>query len=236
MTNTNLAAAPRTLARTAGALYLLIAVAGGFAIGYLPTIINVPGDVVATATNIAGNMGLARLGLFAEIVVLLAEIGLTAILFHLLAPVSEMWSRTAAWSRLLMVAIMGVNITASGMALNMVATAASPADVAGTVDMLLSLRDTGVKLWGLFFALHLAVMGSLVFASGYLSKILGAAIALGSIGYLFDSLSTFVLPGNDIVSLIAMVFLGVSMVGEIGFTFYLLIRGLNLDAWNARTA
>lgn len=235
MTSTSVSA-PKTLARTAGALYLLIAVAGGFAIGYLPTIINVPGDAVATVTNIADNMGLARLGLFAEIVVLLAEVGLTAILFHLLAPVSEMWSRTAAWSRLLMVAIMGVNITASSMALNMVASAASPADVADTVDMLLSLRDTGVQLWGLFFALHLAVMGSLVFASGYFSKLLGAAIALGSIGYLFDSLSTFVLPGNDIVSLVAMVFLGVSMVGEIGFTFYLLIRGLNLDAWNARTA
>ena len=235
MTSTTVTA-PKTLARTAGALYLLIAVAGGFAIGYLPTIINVPGDAVATATNIADNMGLARLGLFAEIVVLLAEIGLTAILFHLLAPVSEMWSRTAAWSRLLMMAIMGVNITASGMALNMIAGAASPADVAGTVDMLLSLRDTGVQLWGLFFALHLAVMGSLVFASGYFSKLLGAAIVLGSIGYLFDSLSTFVLPGNDIVSLIAMVFLGVSMVGEIGFTFYLLIRGLNTKAWDARTA
>ena len=98
------------------------------------------------------------------------------------------------------------------------------------------LKDTGVKLWGLFFALHLAIMGSLVFVSGYLSKLLGAAIALGSIGYLFDSLSTFVMPGNDIVGLIAMIFLGVSMIGEIGFTFYLLIRGLNAKAYAARTA
>ena len=226
----------KPLARTAGALYLLIAISGGFAIGYLPTVISVPGDAVATAQNMAANIGLARLGLFAEIVVLLAEIGLTAILFHLLAPVSEMWSRTAAWSRLLMVAIMGVNITASGMALNMVASAADPAEIAGTVDLLLRLRDTGVQLWGLFFALHLAILGSLVFFSGYLSKILGAAIALGSIGYLFDSLSTFVLPDNDIVGMIAVVFLGVSMIGEIGFTFYLLIRGLDTKAYADRVA
>ena len=138
MTIFNSLATPKGLARSAGALYLLIAVAGGFAIGYLPTLISVPGDAVATAQNMAANIGLARLGLFAETVVLLAEIGLTAILFHLLAPVSPMWSRTAAWSRLLMVAIMGVNITASGMALNLVAAAADPASVADSVNMLMT--------------------------------------------------------------------------------------------------
>ncbi|MBU1174916.1 MAG: DUF4386 domain-containing protein [Alphaproteobacteria bacterium] len=236
MTHTARLATPLTLARTGGALYLLIAVAGGFAIGYLPTILSVPGDAVATALTIADNMELARLGIFAEIMVLLAEIGLTAILYELLTPVSAFWARTAAWSRLLMVAIQGVNIALSGLALNLIGAATSPADVAETTDLLLRLRDTGVDLWGLFFAMHLAILGSLVFASGYLSKILGAAIALGSLGYLFDSLATLVLPGNDIVGLVAMVFLGVSMVGEIGFTFYLLIRGLDEKAYAAITA
>ncbi len=236
MPNAPTIAAPKTAARSAGALYVIIAVAGGFAMGYLPPILSVPGDAVATTQSIADNMALARFGLLSEIVVLLAEIGLTAILYYLLAPVSEAWSRTAAWSRLMMIAIQGVNIALSGTALNLIGGAADTATVADTADMLLALRDTGVELWGLFFALHLAIMGSLVFASGYLPRVLGAAIALGSIGYLFDSLETLVLPGNDIVAWIAVVFLGVSMVGEIGFGLYLLIRGLNTTAWNAGAA
>ena len=99
---------PKGLARSAGVLYLLIAVAGGFAIGYLPTIISVPGATPSPPLRawpriwaLPGSACLPKSSSY------LAEIGLTAILFHLLAPVSEMWSRTAAWSRLMMVAIMG---------------------------------------------------------------------------------------------------------------------------------
>ena len=227
---------PKTLARSAGALYLLIAVAGGFSIGYLPSVLMVPGDAVATAQSLADNIGLARLGLMAEVVVMLAEIGLTAMLFHLLKPVSEMAARTAAWARLSMVMIMGVNIMVSAMALAIVSSAAVPGDVSVQVSGLLEMRDIGVKLWGFMFALHLALLGWLVFLASYLPRAFGLLIGLGSIGYLFDSLETFATPGNQIVSLIAVIFLGVSMLGEIGFTFYLLIRGLNAERWNARAA
>ncbi len=224
------------MAHSAGALYLLIAVTGGFSIGYLPSVLMVPGNAAATAQSLADNIGLARLGLLAEVVVMLAEVGLTAILFHLLKPVSEIAARTAAWARLSMVVIMGVNIMVSAMALSLVAGAAMPGDVAAEVSGLIELRDIGVKLWGFFFALHLALLGGLVFRAPYLPRVFGLLIGLGSLGYLFDSVETFAASGNEIVMAVAAVFLGVSMIGEIGFTFYLLIRGLNAERWGARTA
>lgn len=236
MTATSQIGSLNRLARTAGALYLLIAVCGAFAIGYLPSVLIVPGDAVATAQNLAGKIGLARIGLLMEVVVMLAEIGLTAILFHLLKPVNEMTARTAAWARLSMVAIMGINIMLSAMALSIVSGAAMPGDVAAQVSGLIELRDIGVKLWGFFFALHLALLGWLVLRAPYLPHIFGVLIGLGSIGYLFDSLETFAAPGNEVVIAVAMVFLGVSMIGEIGFMVYLLIRGLNTERWDARAA
>jgi len=135
-----------------------------------------------------------------------------------------------------MVVIMGVNVMLSALALNLVGSAAAPADAAATVSLLLEARNLGVEVWGLFFALHLMLLGLLVFASGYFPHLLGAAIGLGSLGYLFESLSYLVLPGNDVVSMLAAIFLAVSMIGEIGFTFYLLIRGLNAKAWAERAA
>ena len=227
---------PVGLARSAGALYLLIAVAGGFAIGYLPTVLTVPGDAVATAEAINAHLGLARLGLGAEVVVMLAEIGLTALLFRLLSPVSELAARTAAWARLAMVMIMGVNIMLSAGAIALIDGATVPGAVADAASQMLALRDIGVKLWGFFFALHLALLGGLVFAAPYLPKLFGVLIGLGSLGYLLDSASALLVPGNEPVAFSAAVFLAVSMLGEIGFTFYLLIRGLNARAFPAATA
>ncbi len=227
---------PIRLARSAGALYLLIAVAGGFSIGYLPTVLSVPGDAVATANALADNLKLARMGLGAESVVLLSEIALTAMLFHLLKPVSELASRTAAWARMSMVVIMGVNIMVSALALNLIGDATLPADVADEVAGLMAFRAIGVKVWGLFFALHLAILGGLVFCAPYLPKVFGLLIGFGSLGYLFDSAAMLLMPNDGLIALLASVFLAVSVIGEIGFTFYLLIRGLNARQWPIQTA
>ncbi len=43
---------PTAYAKLAGLLYLLIAISGGFSIGYMPSVIMVPGDAATTAQNI----------------------------------------------------------------------------------------------------------------------------------------------------------------------------------------
>ncbi len=72
-------ASPRHLARIAGGLYLIIIVAGFFAIGLVPATIVVPGDAAATAHNILTHELLYRLGLVAHIIILPCNIALALI-------------------------------------------------------------------------------------------------------------------------------------------------------------
>lgn len=76
-------ASPRTLARTAGWLYLVIIVCAGFAEGYVRGTLVVPGDAAVTAANIGSAPGLFRLGLAADLVAFLADAAVAVLLYVL---------------------------------------------------------------------------------------------------------------------------------------------------------
>ena len=66
------------LARPAGALYLAIAIAGGYSMGYLPAVLTVAGDASATAGNFVSHPSMVRLGIAADMIVMMAELAATA--------------------------------------------------------------------------------------------------------------------------------------------------------------
>ena len=82
-------ASPRQLARIAGALYLLNIVAGFIAIGLVPAILFVEGDVAATLRNIQANELLYRLSLAAHMIPILCNVPLVVILYDLLKGVNK---------------------------------------------------------------------------------------------------------------------------------------------------
>src|SRR4051812_14797378 len=98
------------LARTAGFLYLLVAVCGGFSFFYMRSAIIVPGDAAGTVTHLLASERLFRLGIVSDAVVFLSEILLTALLYILLRPVSKALSAAAAFARLAMVVMQGMNL------------------------------------------------------------------------------------------------------------------------------
>ena len=59
---------PKRLAKIAGALYLLVAIFGGFALAYVYPKIYVAGDAAKTAANLVANSGLVRLGVVADLI------------------------------------------------------------------------------------------------------------------------------------------------------------------------
>ena len=59
--------APKRLARSAGVLYLLVAIFGGFAQGFVYPKIYVAGDAAKTVGNLIANSGLVRLGIVADL-------------------------------------------------------------------------------------------------------------------------------------------------------------------------
>ena len=88
----------QSYARTAGLLYLVIAVFGAFAIGYVPSVIIEAGDAATTAGNLLANKTLFNMGIFGNIVVLLVEIILTVMLYIMFKPVSPSLSLIAVSS------------------------------------------------------------------------------------------------------------------------------------------
>src|ERR1035437_903143 len=59
---------PKRLARIAGVLYLLVAIFGGFAEGYVEPKMYVAGNAAATTGNVVANSGLVRMGVVADLV------------------------------------------------------------------------------------------------------------------------------------------------------------------------
>lgn len=222
---------PKPLARKAGTLYLLIALVGAFAIAYVPSQIVVSGDAVATLSQLRAQANLFRTGIAADFVVIVAEIALTAILYILLRPVNPVSSLLAAMARFAMIIVMSINVWINGSAFLMAQGA-----LAGSADTILTLLDVhalGVYLWGVLFGLHLYVLGGLICRSGYFPKWLGGALLLGSFGYMIEGASK--LMGLEYV---ALTWLNIGLLtlvtfAELGFAFWLIIKGPDLQKWQA---
>jgi Domain of unknown function (DUF4386) len=221
----------QSYARTAGFLYLLIAVAGGFSIGYVPSVIIQTGDAAATATNLAANIGLFRLGLLGDIVVLLAEVVLTAMLYVMFRPVSPTLSLVAAWSRLAMVMVMAVNLVINAMPMLLLngSAVAGPGE-AGQLQAIAMLffdaHQVGIYVWQLFFAMHLLALGYMIVRSSLFPRLLGWMMMVGSFGYLIQGLAEITDSQNASLSVLYIALLVVVTVGELAFALWLLIRGV----------
>src|SRR3954452_236085 len=59
---------PKRLARIAGLFYLLVAVFGGFAEGFVDPSMYVAGDAATTVGNVVAHAGLVRMGVVAHLV------------------------------------------------------------------------------------------------------------------------------------------------------------------------
>jgi len=78
------------------------------------------------------------------------------------------------------------------------------------------------------FAIHLILIGYLIFKSSFIPRILGALLIIADFGYMIQSLAAFLFPNLD-VSIILF-----TALGELLFTLWLLIRGVNVERWEQR--
>ncbi len=222
------------IARSAGILYLIIAVAGAFSFMYVRSSLLVAGDANETAANIAANAGLLRLGIAADAIVFLSEIVLTVLLFILLEPVSRTLALVAAFARLAMATMQGINLLTYALVLLLLGGASyltvfTPEQLNALALLFLNAYEYVALFWGMFFALHLLTLGYLIYKSGYFPALLGLLMVLAGLGYLIDSFGSIFLPQYDAVFAI-LVSVG-ALVGELGFALWLLIKGVNVEKW-----
>ena len=235
MTIQSLEMHPNSYVKTIGLLYLIIAISGGYSIGYVPTVIMTDGNAAATAQALIDNQGLFRLGVLADIVVLLAEIIITVMLYVLFKPTSPTLSMIAAYARFSMIMVMAVNILINIMPLILLNDGTLEREQWQNLTLtLFKAHQYGVYIWGILFGLHLMVLGYLVLVSGYVHRVFGWMLLLGSAGYIIEGVTRVTATQNDVLSLLIVALLTLVTIGELSFALRLLIKGVNSTAWHGR--
>lgn len=207
---------PRT-GRLAGLLVLPLLLLGPFSLVYVPELVHVPGDALATTEALAAHASTLRLGLLGEVGIAFTEVGMIVALHLLFRHVNEGVSLAAALARSVMVALMGVSVVAGFAAL------AVGADSPAVVEMLMVMRDGIGATWEAFFALHLVLLSVLVARSKRVPAILGGLVAVGGLGYALNAVARFAVPGLEPMaqSVVAVT----AVFGELPLFLWLLIRG-----------
>ena len=236
-TNRTAGTSPLVYARVAGFLLLFVAIIAPFSQLYVPSTLIEPGDATATANNIGASGWLFHLGIVSDSLVFLIEIVLCVLLYVLFRPVSRTLSLVAAFARLAMSVVMGINLLPYFIALLLLSGAGylsvfEPAQSDALALLFLNAHEGAVYIWQLFFGFHLLVLGYLIYKSGYFPWILGVLMVLGSLGYLTDAYGNILNPNYD-ETFGWIVGVG-AIIGELPFFLWLLIRGVNVQRYNER--
>ena len=220
----------KTIARITGLLYLLIFVTAGFSEGFVRASLIVPGDATATAANIVAAEELFRLGIVSDLIAFSADAVVAVLLYVLLRPVSRTVALMAASLRLIAhPAIASVNMLNQYVALQLLRgdeylTVFSPEQIDALALLFLTAHSYGYLIGGLFFGLHLLVLGYLLYRSRLFPAVLGGLIALAGIGYLTESFTFFLVPAYEPVA--STIVLVTAIVGEMALALYLVVRGV----------
>ena len=223
-------------ARLAGLLYLIPMFLGPFSMMYVPSVIVAPGDAAATAAQILASEPLFRLGMLGDAVMVLSELALTAVLYFLLRPAGRTLALTAMLARLGMTVLQAANLLPELAALELAhgmgtsgATAFDPAQAAELALHSIRLHDLAALVWQILFGFHCAVVGALIFRSGFFPRALGGLMAIASVGYTLNGLGSLVLPSSA-PTFAAIVGL-TALVGEVPFVLWLVFKGADETRW-----
>jgi hypothetical protein len=212
----------RRAALVAGLAYLLTPTP--FAEFYAYPHLVIPGKIEQTAQNILAHQTLFAVCILCYLLSYVCDVIIAWALYYLLKPVSASLSLLAAWFQLVYTA---VGLYASLNLVIVLRLLNTPEDAAlfgagplhAQVRLLLaSFRST----WGLslvFFAIHLMLVGYLIYKSGYIPKLIGVLLVIAGVGYMMQNLNAYLFPKPDLG------YVAIALLGELVFMFWLLIRG-----------
>jgi len=216
-------------ARTAGLLYLLLAITGGFGIMYIPSSIIVAGDATATADNLMESELLVSISIVSNL------IGQTIVIF-LVMSLHRLLKEVNPEHAILMVIMVLVSVPI--VFLNTLNLIAAQILVGGTdylsvfdvnqlnamMMVFLNLHEYGNYVAGIFWGLWLYPFGILVVKSKFIPKLIGIFLIIGCFAYLTDSFTSLLFPQyKESISPILMIPLA---IGEFSIIFWLLIKGV----------
>ncbi len=189
----------------------------------------VPDNADVTAYNITHNTSSFRLGIFGFIVVLICDVLVSWALYIFLRPVNKSLSLLAALFRLVYTAVFGTSL------LNLVSGFRLLTDTYYTIAannqalLLFNAFDDGWAVGLIFFGIHLMLLGYLIITSKFIPKLIGILLLLASLAYLTDNAAKLLLADYSAHKTLLTIIVAIpSIIGEVGFAIWLLVKGRKL--------
>lgn len=202
-----------TAARLAGVSYIVMFGLAIFANFVVREGLIEPGNPVATFENVAGSIGLFRLGLLAFLVIFVLDVVIAWALHVVFREVNHDLSLAAAWFRLVYTVLLGVSLV-SFFDVIRAATGAGPQGA----DQVMAAMESFESTWliGLLaFGVHLVLLGMLIVRSGLVTRGLGFILVVAGVAYIVDTVAHTVLSDYDAIGGVLLAAVAIpAMIGE----------------------
>lgn len=218
------------LARIAGFLYFLIIVFGIIAQIFVRDSLVDYSNASVTSGNILSSEFLYRFGFVSELLMLVSDIGVTTILFLIFKEFNSGITIVSSLFRLTAIIVLGViSLTHYGALFfikgSQYLNVFDPAQLDSLALLSIKLHGAGYNICLLFFGFHLLFLSWLIFKSSYFPKFLSYLLVVGGCCYIINSFTWFLFP--DLVKYIYPAILIPCSLGELIFSFWLLIKGVS---------
>lgn len=218
----------RQAALVAGIGLLIMVLAAPFAEFVVYARVVIPGNIDETVQNILAHRGLFLTGVFCYLITFICDVLVAWALFVLLAPTNRSVSLLIAWFRLVHTVIALSGLLKVVTAFRLLTTPHHGATLGSDplhaqVELLLNSSRYEWSFSLVFFAIHLGLLGYLVYRSGYIPRILGILLAIAGAGHLVYCLGPYLYPKADVR------FLMITFFGDLLFMLWLLVRGWRIQ-------
>jgi hypothetical protein len=214
-------------ARLVGALYLIVIIVGVLGEAAIRTPLVVWGDAATTAQRILGSQFLWRLGVAAQLLLLVCATGMTFLWYQLLRPANRTLALLAMFFGVVSLAMESVGALSLHAALTPLTSAAlavldAPQRHAMAYQAIVAHAQAfGIAL--IFFGVQCLTVGHLVRTSSYFPKVIGILLQIAGLCYLINSFSQILFPSLPLFPFILIP----SLIGEGACCLWLLFKGVN---------
>lgn len=218
-------------AKMTGVLLLISIIAGAFGEAYIPSIFFIADDPAATASNLQNSELLFRAGFAGYLVEAICDVALSLLLYVLLKPVNKNLALMSAFFGLVSTSVFASSQLFSFAALYFV----NDSQFLNTFTqhqlnalMLLSVKYAGLGggVFMVFYGVATGLRGYLIFRSGFLPEFIGVLLIIAGMCFIVRSFLLVLIP--DYASFL---FLLPMIIAIITFTFWLLIKGVDINKW-----
>jgi hypothetical protein len=225
---------PLLTARMAGALWLIVILAGIIAV-VSGASLDTSGDPGTMAANALASASKVRLGFVINFFGKICYLGVSVLLYELLKPVNKSVALFGAFCGFagLMSGTGSVNSFVALSLLEESRRAAEPiaGQLQATVKMFLSGGGPGFGVEMVYFGFQIISVGYLIVRSRFIPRAIGVLLLLAGSSYIVVSFTSFVSPalGPRLLPLI----IPIALIGEGALALWLVLKGVNVEQWQS---